>query len=169
MCIICCFRPPLLLPYTESKVGWGGEERVISVTPPLHFYDQLCLWGLLPTDLGPRYFWTGAICHCHPQGGVVSRGEGLCAGAGADMSIWVHVCVWVYHSELPCRVIHINEHLCLRGKRSYWNAFSVFAQHRRGGEKIISKHRWEFVCVRQRLRCFPEKKKCVKIDIALSR
>lgn len=106
ICIIWRFASLHLLKAKEV----GEEAKEWSVSSPLHFYDQRCLSGLLPTDLGPRHFWTGAICHCHPPGRVVSWGEGPTL---VQKRIWVHVCV--YHRELLCRVIHINEHLCLRG------------------------------------------------------
>lgn len=122
--LVCLHSPPILpvfaspflhikylsAPLHLLKVRELGEEtEEWSVSPPLHFYDQRCLSGLQPTDLGTRHFWTGAICHCHPQGRAASWGWGFTL---VWRRIWVYECecisVWAHHSELLCMVLHIN-------------------------------------------------------------
>lgn len=120
ICIIWRFASLRLLKAKEV----GEEAKEWSVSSPLHFYDQRCLSGLLPTDLGPRHFWTGAICHCHPPGRVVSWGEGPTL---VQKRIWVHVCECIIVSY--CAGLYILMSICAYGEHSYWNAFSVFTQH----------------------------------------
>lgn len=120
ICIIWRFTSLHLLKAKEAR----EEAKEWSVSSPLHFYDQHCLSGLLPTDLGPRHFWTGAICHCHPPGRVVSWGEGPTL---VQKRIWAHVCECIIVSY--CAGLYILMSICAYGEHSYWNAFSVFTQH----------------------------------------
>lgn len=53
------------------------------------------------------------------------------AGAGfyAGAAEYECICECAYHPELVGMVIHINEHLRLKGEHGCWNDLSVFTQY----------------------------------------
>lgn len=121
-CVRSLFAPQVSLctsTFTESTEPRGrGEEW--SVSSSLHCYDQRCLLGLQPTNLGTRHFRTGAICRCHPRGRAASCSSVLLL---RNMTI----CLWAYQLEILGMVLHVNEHLWLV-RSTHLKCFYVFTQ-----------------------------------------
>lgn len=148
------FFIPLLFFFanTESKVGCGGDERVISVTPTSFLWSTLPLRASTNRSGSPVLLNGRHLPLSSPrQGGKPGRGPRTVAGA--DMSIWVHVCMWVYDCELLCRVIHINEHLCFGGSAHIETLLVFFHTALTWGENTKKKKKKTPVslCVRQHL------------------